>query len=300
MKLNTHLLLAFLLLCSTAVLAQKKPSSKGMYVKKTSKSDFFGERNAPKKIMKNKTDKVRPFGFQAQLGPTLTLVSGQKEGTTTPTNLDYVLDPATRAGIYGEIGFVHMNVRSKSAARQRIIDYVDYGVGFKLFHGAENIKLSAPMMNDLGQNRFQLGHLHARIGVHKLQYLTTKKKFFIDHSLGLNFDFRVLEKNDMSPLAAGFDQRFSGKPSLMLHYDVGLGIRVAKGKYIVIGVQAPFVEFLDKPAGNPSFNWFSNSYYPFLARIKYIHLFPAKKPKHACWMGDDEQRKLNEQFLQSN
>lgn len=302
MRFLNLIIIALLIAFAVPAMAQKKNNTgSGMYVRGKSKSDYFGERSAPKKMMKNRSDKVRPFGFQAQLGATMTLVNPDpknKTGVITPTGESYEINPLTRPGIYAEIGFVHMNVRSKSAARQRIIDYVDYGIGFKLFHGDEKIDIMGNHMNISGLNRFQIGNLNLRVGVHKLQYLTTKKNFFIDHSLGINFDYRVLEKSEHSVLSGVFPQQYSGKPSLMLHYDVGLGIRVAKGKYIVVGVQAPFVEFLDKPMGNPSFNWFSSSYYPFMARIKYIHLFPAKKPKHACWTGDEEQRKMNEQFLQ--
>lgn len=279
--------------------------SQKLYERKKSKSDYFGSRSAPKKIMKNKTDKVRPFGLQAQLGATTTLVNADSKNISheiTPYGGQYEINPLTRAGIYAEIGFVHMNMRS-SKARMKIIDYLDYGIGFKLFRGAEKISLTdipatAPISNETATSTFSLGNLHARFGVHKLQYLTKKKKLFIDHSLGINFDYRITERENPSHLAGIYPQKFSGNYALMLHYDVGLGIRLGKGKYLVVGVQAPFVEFLDKPVGNPSFNWFSSSYYPFLIRVKYIHLFPAKKNKHACWTGDEEQRKMNEQYMQ--
>lgn len=308
MKMSKILLCLVLLSFTFPVLAQKKKNKGGtkIFVRGKSKSDYFGERSAPKKIMKNKTDKVRPFGFQAQLGLTTTLVNPDSKnikGEITPTGGNYEINPKTGLGIYGEIGFVHMNMRAKSA-RSRIIDYIDYGIGFKLFTGKEKIIFSkipagSSLDNESAISRFQHGNLHARFGIHKLHYLTNKKNLFIDHSLGINFDYRIMGKSNASPLTNYFPQKYSGKPSLMLHYDVGLGIRLGKGKYIVVGVQAPFVEFLDKPRGNPSFNWFSSSYYPFMIRVKYIHLFPAKKSKQACWTGDDEQRKLNEQYMQS-
>lgn len=308
MKLTKLFFILVLISLAMPVMAQKKKNKGGgtkMFVRGKSRSDYFGERNAPKKIMKNKTDKVRPFGLQAQLGATTTLVNADARNTKndiTPYGGNYEINPLTRVGIYGEIGFVHMNMRA-TTARKKIIDYLDYGIGFKLFRGAEKITLSnIPYGNALENgsetSSFQLGNLHARFGVHKLQYLTKKKKLFIDHSLGINFDYRITERTNQSALSSNFPQKYSGNYALMLHYDVGLGIRLGKGKYLVVGVQTPFVEFLGKPMGNPSFNWLSSSYYPFLIRVKYIHLFPAKKSKHACWMGDDEQRKMNEQYMQ--
>lgn len=308
MRLATIVIVVLSFLMTNPLVAQKKKTSGGTktFERGKSKSDYFGSRKAPKKIMKNRTDKVRPFGLQAQLGATTTLVHTDKNnqrGDITPHGGNFEVNPLTRAGVFAEIGFVHMNMR-QTEARKKIIDYIDYGIGFKLFRGAEkitfsNIPTNAAISDQSGISDFQLGNLHARFGIHKLQYLTKKKQLFIDHSLGINFDYRITESSHASPLTAGFPQKYSGKPMLMLHYDVGLGIRLGKGKYLVVGVQAPFIEFLDKPFGNPSFQWFSSSYYPFLVRVKYIHLFPAKKPKHACWAGDDEQRKMNEQFMQS-
>lgn len=302
MKFLNYILLFFCLTLIVPTFAQKKNKRGGtrMFVPGKSRSDYFGDRKAPKKIMKNKTDKVRPFGFQAQLGATTTLVNPDSKnftGNITPTGGRFEINPKTRYGIIGEIGFVHMNMRS-TTARHKIIDYIDYGIGFKLFRGAENITIEQGANKDVTTSSFSLGDLSARFGVHKLQYLTKKKNIFIDHSLGINFDYQITKKSNYSEPTISFEQHYSDVKFLMLHYDVGLGFRLAKGRYLTVGVQAPFVEFLDKPAGNPSFSWFSSKYYPFLIRIKYIHLFPAKKSGQACWLGDEDQRKLNEQFLQ--
>lgn len=300
-KLPLFLFVLFCFLLTVPTYGQKRrKGGTQMYVPKKSKSDHFGSRSAPKKIMKNKTDKVRPFGFQAQLGTTTTLVhpnSKNEKGGLEPKG-QYEINPITQAGFMAELGFVHMNVRS-AGIRKRIIDYVDYGVGYKMWQGAEAVSIEKNLIRERYRNTFKYHDIFARVGVHKLQYLTTKKNLFIDHSLGVNFDYRLASKasDNASPLAQ-FEQKPDGNMHLNVHYDVGLGIRLAKGKYLVIGVQAPLVEFLNKPIGNPTFTTFSSKYYPFMIRLKYIHLFPARKSNQACWLGDEEQRKLNDQFLQ--
>lgn len=274
-----------------------------MFEPKKSRSDYFGSRKAPTKIMKNKTDKVRPFGFQAQIGATTTLVhlnqfneKGAVANTVAYPGATYEINPITQVGFMAELGFVHMNVRN-TRARSKIIDYFDYGIGYKLWRGEETISIMPN--NEKITNDFQYHDLNVRIGIHKLVYLTTKKNLFIDNSLGVNFDYRVSEKRTNNMFTAvSFLQKFESNMHLQIHFDVGLGIRLAKGRYLVVGVQAPLMEFLNKPIANPTFNSFSSNYYPFMIRIKYIHLFPARKSNQACWLGDDEQRKLNEQFLQ--
>lgn len=282
---------------------KKKQGGTKMFERKTSRSDYFGSRRAPKNIMKNKSDKVRPFGFQAQLGATTSLVhinQFNKKGTIATTmspNANYEINPITQVGVMAELGLVHMNMRA-AAARSRIIDYIDYGIGYKLWRGAEEIYLRENSDDITIKNNFNYHNLHARFGLHKLQYLTKKKNLFIDHSLGINFDYQIAEKRtDNMFSTVAFQQKFEKDFHLMIHYDVGLGIRLAKGRYLVIGVQAPLMEFLNKKIANPTFNSFSSNYYPFMIRIKYFHLFPAKN-NQACWTGDSEQRKLNEQFLQ--
>lgn len=304
MKRFSLLLILFSLLLATPTYAQKKKSGgTKMFEPKKSRSDYFGSKKAPKRIMKNKSDKVRPFGFQAQLGIPTTLVhinpKNEKRMLPGPTDapVPYEINPITRVGIAAEFGFVHMNMRA-AAARSRIIDYFDYGIGYKMWRGAEEISMLYDGSKTSNKNEFTYHDLYARFGLHKLQYLTLKKNLFIDHSLGINFDYRLSENIiDRSTPPAVFPQKFEKNMHLMVHYDVGLGIRLAKGRYLVIGVQAPLMEFLNKPIANPVFNSFSSKYYPFLIRIKYFHLFPAKN-NQACWTGDSEQRKLNEQFLQ--
>jgi len=308
MKLKLVFLLLLAFTVPSATFAQKrKNKGPALYQNKKSKSDFFGSRKASKKIMKNKSDKVRPFGLQVQLGATLTLVKpeAQNKSIEIPAEGTYKVDPQTRAGIMTEIGFVHMNMKAKSGARQRIIDYIDYGIGFHLWRGVEQVdftRLGTNEVDNSSKSTFQFGNVNARFGVHKLQYLTKKKTFFIDHSLGINFEYRLLNKTTEGDYLGKYplyDDKSTKPYWLNLHYDFAFGFRVAKGKYLEVGAQVPFAEFLSRPTGYPTFKWFSSSYLPFMVKLKYINLFPARNNKQACWLGDEDQRKLNQQYLDS-
>lgn len=121
MKLTKFFFVLVLISLAIPAVAQKT------FERKKSKSDYFGDRRAPKKIMKNKTDKVRPFGLQAQLGATTTLVNADTRNTKndiTPYGGNYEINPLTRVGIYGEIGFVHMNMRATTARKKSLIIWI--------------------------------------------------------------------------------------------------------------------------------------------------------------------------------
>lgn len=302
MKVNVIVL--FFLLISQVGFGQQT------YQRKKSRSDFYGE----KRMAKNKEqrdDKVRPFGLQVQLGATASFPKSDKKNETVPftdntLNYSYMHDPQAKPGIYAEIGFVHFNIRPKENRNARIYDYLDYGIGVKTFRGSEMTTINRfNVANEIDQTSVGTGNLmngnvFARFGLHKFIYLTKKKKLFLDNSLGINVDYRLFGGNmDYKGAFLPTTQAFSKELVLNLHYSLGLGIRIAKGKYIMPQVSLPLLGVFDGFGATPKYHWFSSKYYPVTFTVKYIHLFPAKKNKHACWTGDPEDRKRNEQYMQS-
>lgn len=274
------------------------------YQNKKKKKDYFGKKENP-------NDKVRPWGLQVQLGPTYTFTKSNSKNETVKVSSDtagdfqYTHDPMGRVGVFGEIGFVHFNMKSPKYKFGRLIDYIDYGIGFKLLVGKETTTLDRidPFGNVVGSavgvGEFYNGNIFGRFGVHKLQYLNKTKNIFLDHSLGLNADFRITggSENYKAPVIAS-TQRFAAPFSFQMHYDIGFGIRLGKGKYLIPGIQLPLLGFHEWNGGTPAFKWFSSKYYPVMFHIKYIRLFPAKQGK-GCYQGDPADKKSNELYMQS-
>ncbi len=274
-----------------------------LYKQKKKRKDYFGKAENP-------NDKVRPFGFQAQLGPTYTFTRLKNETIAAQDsslgNFQYTHDPKGRLGVFAEIGFVHFNMKDPKFKFGRFIDYVDYGIGFKLFGGYETTAIDRLGVNGevvgttYGKGEFYNGYAHARLAIHKLQYLNKTKNIFLDHSLGVNADFMVLIGNQgyQAPVLP-MTQRFDSDLKVQLHYDLGFGIRLKKGQYLIPGVQLPILGIHEWTGGNPSINWFSSKYYPTLFHIKYIYLFKAKKSKNKCYEGDSRGKKQNEEYMQN-
>jgi hypothetical protein len=282
--------------CFAYVEAQK------LYKPKKNRNDFFGKAENPR------DGKVRPLGFQAQIGPTYTFTHRKNE--TYQSNADsanrYQLtrDPNGKIGFFAEVGLVRFNVKDAKYSFGRIIDYIDFGIGFKLINGLETTTvthfdaLGKSSYTDIGEGKFSKGYLYGRFAVHKLQYLNNTKNIFLDHSLGINGDYSMLEKSTYTPPYFG-PQVFSPIMRAQLHYDLGFGIRLKKGRYLVPGLQLPVLGIQEWNNGSAKLQWFSSKYYPVMFHIKYIHLFPAKKSKHACFEGSAEDRKRNEEYMQN-
>lgn len=274
-----------------------------LYKPKKKKKDFFGKKENP-------TDKVRPIGLQFQLGPTYTFTKNNEtfiQSTSDESErYQYLQDPNGRIGFFAEFGLVHFNMKEPKYKFGRFVDYIDYGVGFKLFRGNETTqfdRLDAVgnlLSTEMGEGNFSNGYLYARFAVHKLQYLNKTKNIFLDHSLGINGDFLVTggSTNYKAPVITS-NQAFAADFAAKLHYDIGFGIRLKKGKYLVPGVQLPILGISEWNRGNPSLHWYSSKYYPVLFHVKYIHLLPAKKQKHGCYQGDPADKKKNEEYMQN-
>lgn len=273
------------------------------YKPKKRRKDYFGKRENP-------DIKVRPFGLQLQLGPTYTFTKKKNETIQSdPSEVNryqYTIDPTGKFGVFAEIGLVYFNMKDPKIKHYgRIVDYMDFGVGFKLLRGSEtttvdqldpvgNIQSSA-----VGEGDFSNGYAFGRFAVHKLQYINKTKKIFLDHSLGVNADFLVTggSQNYKSPVFAS-TQVFSDDFRLQLHYGLGFGIRLKKGQYLVPGVQLPILGVQEWNKGKTALRWYSSTYYPVLFHLKFIYLFPAKKGK-GCYEGDPAGRKMNEEYMQN-
>ena len=292
-----------IILILLAVFSLSTVEAQQLYKSKKKKKDYFGKAENP-------NDKVRPFGLQVQLGPTYTFTRLKNETHTfeDPSlgNLQYTHDPIGRLGVFAEIGFVHFNMKDPKYKFGRFIDYVDYGIGFKVFGGRETTTIERVDANGVvfgtavGEGEFYNGYANLRLAVHKLQYLNKTKNIFLDHSLGVNADFMVqIGNQDYKLPVLPMTQRFDEPLKVQLHYDIGFGIRLKKGQYLIPGVQLPLLGIHEWNGGNPSINWYSSKYYPALFHVKYIYLFKAKKSKNKCYEGDSRGKKQNEEYMQN-
>lgn len=256
------------------------------------KKDAFGTRD-----LRN----LSAYGLQFQLGPTFTMTRLANETNEIDPAVQlyrgkYYNDPKGRLGAYGEIGMFHFpKKRSKLslALKMVLVSYYDWGIGFKYFRGTEYIHLDSldNVGNVIGeaeeQYNFGHGNVYGRFSIHKNINIT--ENVFLDNTLGINLDYRVLQSSDdyqWSPMTSEskYYKPFYGQ----LHYGLGVGVRLKRGSYMVIGARTPFLGYQsttpdmgnsgskENVFGNPSFNWFSSKYWPIMFHFKYMFLFEKK------------------------
>ena len=244
--------------------------------------------------------KLSNTGLQFQLGPTYLMTRTKNPSVlfnNGVTNGRYTIDPKGLLGFYGEIGLTHFpKKRSKLslALKTVLVSYYDWGLGFKYFRANESINVErlspsgAVLGSQLTEGGFQAGYIYGRFSLHKNVHIKALKNFFLDNSLGFNIDYRVMEgglssanyKGQIS--SVGAPQHYNTPFVAQLHYGLGFGFRLKRGAYLIPGVRVPILGINEWHKGNPSFKWFTRSYWPILFHVKYMFLFEKKSKAGDC------------------
>ena len=284
-------LIILVVCCSWSALAQRNMNPK-------KKSDAFGTRDLRS---------LNNYGLQLQLGAThlMTKLNNETVDVATTTNGfrgNYLHDPVGKFGAYAEVGMFHFpKKRSKLslALKTVLVSYYDWGVGFKYFRGGENIEANFldPGGNVVSSDErnfdFSHGNLYGRFSIHKNIHFKRHREqinFFLDNSLGINVDYRLLTTTDdysWYPVMME-NQQYTKPLQIQLHYGLGFGFRLKRGSYLIPGVRTPILGYQSTtPAydsnnnsenhfGRPSAHWFSSRYWPLLIHVKYMFAFEKK------------------------
>ena len=251
-------------------------------------------------------------GIQFSFGPTYLIPSKTISGEITDNNGArgiYDIKPKGNVGFFAEFGMAHFpkwkGIPIKPLKKSRILDYVDWGVGYRQYSGEEatTIQLNS---TQTGNGEFRNGYLYGRISAHTLIYFGKKKidkarKYFIDQSLGLNFDYNLFpgDKNYKDNFSQYQEELIFQKPLMVqLHYSLGIGIRLNRAWMMIPGAQIPILGIHEWNGFNAKMNWFSSQYWPVQAQIKFIKLFE-RAPKCGAY-GDPKDAEFDKKFRMGN
>ena len=251
-------------------------------------------------------------GIQFSFGPTYLIPSKTISGEITDNNGArgiYDIKPKGNVGFFAEFGMAHFpkwkGIPIKPLKKSRILDYVDWGVGYRQYSGEEatTIQLNS---TQTGNGEFRNGYLYGRISAHTLIYFGKKKidkarKYFIDQSLGLNFDYNLFpgDKNYKDNFSQYPKELIFQKPLMVqMHYSLGIGIRLNRAWMMIPGAQIPILGIHEWNGFNAKMNWFSSQYWPVQAQIKFIKLFE-RAPKCGAY-GDPKDAEFDKKFRMGN
>ena len=265
---------------------------------------------------------VSNHGIQFSLGPTYSFHSDPILGELTASNGargNYSITPKSQLGFYAEFGMVHFpkwkGTPIKALKKSRVIDYFDWGLGYDMCRGREETELT--YKNALGDvisstkegDQFNNGYLYGRYSAHSLLYFGKKKivkvrKHFIDNSLGFQFSYCFYPGdtayNHFNPIWAErtFEGNNDNKLAAQFVYSLGVGIRLNKAWMFVPSVTIPIVTVNHWDGFNANFNWYSSSYWPFQAQVKFIKLF--EKPNKCGVYSTPEDKEMQKQYEMQN
>ncbi len=258
-------------------------------------------------------------GIQFAVGATYLMPSKPINGIITDNTGargDYEIKPEGKIGFVAEFGMVHFpkwkGIPIKPLKKSRIMDYVDWGFGYRQYSGTETTRLD--YKNDLGQimltqtgsGEFKNGYVFGQFAAHTLLYVGKKKidkarKYFIDQSLGFNFDYNLFQgtkvyDNNFTQYQA--ELKFQKPFMAQVHYSLGFGIRLNRAWMMIPGVQLPVVGIYQWNGFNARMNWFSSQYWPVQVQLKFMKLFE-RTPKCGAY-GDPKDAEFDKKSRMGN
>ncbi|MCE2686134.1 MAG: hypothetical protein LW839_04750 [Cryomorphaceae bacterium] len=265
---------------------------------------------------------VRNHGYQFSLGPTYSFVNQPLQGDFLVNQVDrgnYSLTPEAKLGFYAEFGLAHFpkwkGTPIKALGKSRVMDYFDWGIGYRQINGLETTLLEIQDANSSnysitsGEGQMRTGYLYGSIRAHSLIYFGKKvvvkvRKHFLDQSLGLNYDLQVRAdtlgyQNLLAahPVAQLYQPNLAAG-MLQFNYQIGIGIRLNKAWILIPGVSLPIVTLTPWQGFNANIHWFSSTYWPVQAQFKVIKLFEA--PTKCGVYSTPEDRDMEKQYRMDN
>jgi hypothetical protein len=264
---------------------------------------------------------VRNHGYQFSLGPTYSFVNQPLKGDIYENQADrgdFTITPEAKLGFYAEFGLAHFpkwkGTPIKALGKSRIMDYFDWGIGYRQINGLETTLLNYNVPGQInstssGEGQLRTGYLYGSIRAHSLIYFGKKvvvkvRKHFLDQSLGLNYDFQIRRDT------LGYQNQFTAyqaphvfQPNLaagllQFNYQIGIGIRLNKAWILIPGASIPIVTLAPWQGFNANIHWFSSTYWPIQAQFKVIKLIEAP-PKCGVY-STPEDREMEKQYRMEN
>jgi hypothetical protein len=267
---------------------------------------------------------VSKNGCHFSFGPTYLMSSKTIYGNLSDNGGargNFEINPDGKLGVFAEFGLLQFptwkGIPIKFLRKSRVMDYMEFAFGFRQLSGSENTIVNLTNLDNsiISRNEenaiFKNGHLYFRSSFHSLIFIGKKKidiarKYFIDQSVGLNFDYNLFPGNTIYPnnFSANNYNRDFYKPSvLQFHYGLSIGIRLNRVWIILPGASLPIIGIYEWNSNTPRWNlskmnWFSSQYNPIQFHIKFIKLF--ERAAKCNVYGNPNDIKLDQKFRMGN
>jgi hypothetical protein len=197
-------------------------------------------------------------------------------GTTDSNNLVPSPEFDYSGGVGGHLsGGVYKFVKNNT-----VIKYFDFGLSADFYSGKESLNDeyldTVTNLINTGERKFSRLDIGAFGSIHFVNNLNNK--YFLDHSIGLSFNFRVLNNSDGDTLYPNINN-VGNDLSLDAYYKFGFGIRLKNDLVLIPSIKIPLTTFLNDNDFNPSFDYYNTRQYPLTLSVKIMWLRKARGKK---------------------
>ncbi len=209
---------------------------------------------------------------------------------------DSVYDVLYDAG--GKIGFALELGRFMAIENSRIISYVDFSVGGKIFRGSESYEATWDDPDNVSEvilshdGTFSESYLTASINA--TNTLSFSKEMAMHNSLGVNADYKFASIYEFNDNGLGMDLQYPGEVLVQVHYKLGFGFKVADNIFVVPSVETPILTLHQYDDLKSTTAIFNSRYRPIIVRLTIMVL--DKKKDRKCPTKNPKRKKSENLF----
>jgi hypothetical protein len=173
-----------------------------------------------------------------------------------------------RLGLYVEAGRHHFTLE------RILVHHIDYGIHFKMLRGKEAFTGITNAGGTMAPASFdgKFSESFAGAFFNASNIIQVKRNFWIQNSLGVNLDYRILSNRNSSGSPYGADMNYPTDFMGQLHYRIGFGWKPEAGMYIIPMIETPLLTAFPWDGGKSTLPYFAGRFRPiiFTLRIQWL------------------------------
>ncbi len=165
----------------------------------------------------------------------------------------------------------------------KLIPYIDYGISFKQIRGTQDYTgyfLESDNQDTvlISQSTASFSNYYISAHFNANNAIRVSEFGFIQNSLGLNIDYKVIETikgtAPMFPSSTASSEAFI----VQLHYKLGYGFRLDKKHYLIFTLETPILTAYPWDDGKSTIAIFDSRYRPILFSVRLMFLNNNSRP----------------------
>jgi len=179
---------------------------------------------------------------------------------------------AGKIGAYLEVGRHHF------LRRFYFLHHIDYGAHFKMLRGKEDfsgiMNAETSMLAVANKGKFSESFAGLFFNASNIWQVGDDK--WIQNSLGINGDYRVISRRSYEGVSAGMSQEFPPNFLFQLHYKIGFGWKPQKNIFVMPMLETPILSIMPLDDGKSTLQYFSSRYRPIIFTLRIMFLDKSK------------------------